>query len=104
MQSVVMLWTTSDAPPTYLNGLFGNNKLLVPTWGLVDDSTGVRTFRQVLPGHWVKTLLDGPTREGQYLVSWDRRDDAGREIAPGIYFYRLTTCRETRTGKLVLIK
>lgn len=48
---IPMPWSTSNAPPTYLNSLFVNNKVLVPTWGLTEDSTAIAIYRNVLPNH-----------------------------------------------------
>lgn len=48
---IPMPWSTSSAPPTYLNSLFVNNSVLVPTWGLPEDTTGLRVYRQCLPGY-----------------------------------------------------
>jgi hypothetical protein len=41
-------------------------------------------------GRSVRTLVDGATLlPGSYRVSWDGRDDGGRPVAAGVYFYRL---------------
>ncbi|HEX7319646.1 MAG TPA: agmatine deiminase family protein [bacterium] len=48
---VIMPWTTSDAPPTYLNSLFVNNKVLVPTWSLPEDPEGLAAYQNALPGY-----------------------------------------------------
>ncbi|MEO0123320.1 MAG: agmatine deiminase family protein [candidate division WOR-3 bacterium] len=50
---IVMPWSTSDAPPTYLNSLFVNNRILVPTWGLSTDQEALNTYQQYLPGYQV---------------------------------------------------
>lgn len=50
---IVMPYDLSDAPPTYLNSLFVNNKILVPTWGLPEDPIGLATYQQYLPGYEV---------------------------------------------------
>lgn len=50
---VPMPWSTSDAPPTYLNSLFVNNKVLVPTWSLPEDDSGLNVYRNALPGHQI---------------------------------------------------
>lgn len=50
---IPMPWSTSNAPPTYLNSFFFNNKILVPTWGLAEDTTALRIYRDVLPGYTV---------------------------------------------------
>ena len=41
-------------------------------------------------GRSVRTLVDGATQfPGSYGVTWDGRDDGGRPVAAGVYFYRL---------------
>jgi len=48
---IPMPWSTSSAPPSYLNSLIVNNKVLVPIYGLAEDSTALAVYQQVLPGH-----------------------------------------------------
>ncbi|MCK4235093.1 agmatine deiminase family protein [candidate division WOR-3 bacterium] len=48
---IPMPWSTSDAPPTYLNSLMVNNKVLVPLWGLSEDDTALFIYEQLLPNH-----------------------------------------------------
>ena len=48
---VIMPWTTSDAPPTYLNSLIINNKVLVPTWSLPEDPQGIAAYQNAMPGY-----------------------------------------------------
>ena len=42
-------------------------------------------------GRLIRTLVDAPLSAGTYSASWDGRDDAGRAVAPGVYFYELRT-------------
>jgi agmatine deiminase len=48
---IPMPWSTSDAPPSYLNSLFVNNKVLVPLWNEPEDDTAIIIYEQVLPDH-----------------------------------------------------
>jgi flagellar hook assembly protein FlgD len=41
---------------------------------------------------------------GRHSVTWDGRNDEGRGVATGIYFYRLEGPEETLTKKLVLLR
>ncbi len=50
---IVIPWSTSSAPPTYLNSLFVNDRILVPTWGLPEDQQALLTYQQYLPGYQV---------------------------------------------------
>ncbi len=46
---IPMPWSTSDAPPSYLNSLFVNNKVLVPLYNLAEDDTALFVYQQALP-------------------------------------------------------
>ena len=41
---------------------------------------------------------------GRHRVAWDGTDDAGGEVASGVYLYRLRAGGETRTRRLVLAR
>jgi flagellar hook assembly protein FlgD len=55
-------------------------------------------------GQLVRILVDGTREPGAHLVIWDGRSDKGREVAPGIYFYRFAGQGFVSTKKLVLLK
>ncbi len=55
-------------------------------------------------GQEVRTLVDGVERAGIYNVIWDGRDDRGREVTSGVYFYRLKMGRFSQTRKMVILK
>jgi len=57
-----------------------------------------------LAGQEVATLVDGPRESGVYTLRWDGRDDAGRELASGIYLYRLQAGEQVETRKLLLLR
>ena len=40
-------------------------------------------------GQRIRTLVDGDRPAGTYSVVWDGRDDTGRDVASGVYLYRL---------------
>jgi len=50
---IPMPWSTASAPPTYLNSLIANKKVLVPTWSLAEDTTALRIYRDAMPGYTV---------------------------------------------------
>ncbi|MBM3321651.1 MAG: hypothetical protein FJY73_13395, partial [Candidatus Eisenbacteria bacterium] len=37
-------------------------------------------------------------------VTWDGRNDAGRNCPSGVYFYRITAPEFTDSGKMVMLK
>ena len=55
-------------------------------------------------GRRVRTLLSGPTRPDVNAVFWDGRDDQGRAVSTGVYFYRLDTGDFTATRRMTLLR
>ena len=55
-------------------------------------------------GRRVTTLAEGHWEAGRHRVVWDGRDADGRELATGIYFYRLRTDHFVQTRKMLLLK
>ena len=60
-------------------------------------------------GQHVRTFVLGHQSPGKYHIVWDGRDDAGRELGSGVYWYRLKTDPEEASdwriaGKTILVK
>ncbi len=55
-------------------------------------------------GQLVKTLVDATMPEGTHSALWEGRDDGGRAVASGIYYYRLNGGGDQFTRRMVLIK
>ena len=55
-------------------------------------------------GRRVATLIDGHAEAGRRSVTWRGVDEAGRPVASGVYFFRLTHDGETVSMKGVLLK
>jgi N-acetylneuraminic acid mutarotase len=56
-------------------------------------------------GQRVRTLLHQiPQAAGEHFVNWDGRNDDGRELSSGIYFYRLEAGNRTALKKLVVVR
>jgi len=54
-------------------------------------------------GRLVRGLVPGQVKEsGTFDVSWDARDNQGRQVAPGVYFLRLQTDRNSEVQRVVL--
>jgi hypothetical protein len=68
--------------------------------------TSLRTTLRIynIRGQLVRTLVDEPQKRGFYRVSWDGRDDAGDQVASGIYLYKLEAGDFTEARKMVLIR
>ena len=57
-----------------------------------------------LQGQLVRTLVDELQGPGFYSVQWDARDSDGREVAAGIYLYRLVAGHFKATKKMIVLK
>jgi hypothetical protein len=56
-------------------------------------------------GRLVSQLLTGEALSaGWHSVPWRGRDDAGKLVPSGVYFYRLQAAGETVTGRMLLLK
>jgi hypothetical protein len=69
------------------------------------ESARVRLAIYNTLGQRVRTLIDAdlPARS-LHETSWDGRDDGGREVASGVYFYRLDAGRFQKTRRMLLLK
>ena len=68
----------------------------------VSCTTSLRIYDPA--GRVVRTLVDEHRQAGYYSVSWDGKNEAGREVSAGIYFYRLQAGDFTATKKTVLVR
>ncbi|MRR51705.1 MAG: T9SS type A sorting domain-containing protein [Rhodocyclaceae bacterium] len=55
-------------------------------------------------GQVVKTLVNGDQQAGIHNISWNSRDDQGRQVATGVYIYRICAAGYSETRKLVLVR
>ncbi|HEU4366512.1 MAG TPA: FlgD immunoglobulin-like domain containing protein, partial [Candidatus Krumholzibacteria bacterium] len=55
-------------------------------------------------GRLVRRLVRQRPTAGPATATWDGRDDAGREVSSGVYFYRLTAGATTITRRMTLLK
>jgi len=55
-------------------------------------------------GEKVKTLVNENRLPGNYKVIWDGKDDAGKRVASGVYFYRLKVGENSISKRMVLLK
>ena len=51
-------------------------------------------------GRMIRSLRGNATSSGL----WDAKDEEGRQVAPGLYFIRVTQSGVTRTGRVVLVR
>jgi hypothetical protein len=57
-----------------------------------------------IKGQKVKTLLDCYMSPGRSEMIWNGRDDNGKRLSSGVYFYQLITEKKIITKKMMLIK
>lgn len=55
-------------------------------------------------GRRVRVLYDGPAIPGRQVLAWDGRDDAGRRLASGVYFARLSLGDDACHRRLVIMR
>ncbi len=57
-----------------------------------------------LKGQKVRTLYTGITSSGEQSVVWNGKDDNGKPVGSGLYFYKLKTKDNVLTKKMLLLK
>jgi hypothetical protein len=55
-------------------------------------------------GQLVATLVDEAKKPGSHEVIWDGKDNKGKNVASGLYFYQLKAGELTQTKKMVLLR
>jgi hypothetical protein len=55
-------------------------------------------------GQVVKTLSSMGLTAGEHSINWQGKDQSGRPVSSGVYFYEFSTSDYTTTKKMVLMK
>ena len=55
-------------------------------------------------GQRVRTLVDEEMKAGYYTIEWNGQGIDGKQVASGIYFYRMNTGNYQETKKMLLLK
>lgn len=55
-------------------------------------------------GHKVRNLIDKELAAGTYVATWDGKNEAGKSVSSGIYFYRMNAEEFVATKKMMLLK
>jgi tetratricopeptide (TPR) repeat protein len=72
-------------------------------YSLENDSTcKIEVFN--IKGQKVYTLVNGVHAKGLHSVVWNGKDNQGRTVGSGVYFYKLTTPGKSMVKKMLLLK
>jgi hypothetical protein len=63
-------------------------------------SAGVRIEIFDILGRRVKTLIDERKETGFYTTMWDGRNNYGKEVASGVYLYRIIVVETNRSSSV----
>ena len=56
-----------------------------------------------LLGQVITTLIDEHQKAGRYGIKWDGKDDLGKQVTAGIYFYSIKSGSFRQTKKMILL-
>ena len=57
-----------------------------------------------IQGELIRTLADGKVPSGTHSISWDGKDELGRNVPSGSYFYLLQVDGKTLSQKMIKVK
>ncbi|MDP3114947.1 MAG: carboxypeptidase regulatory-like domain-containing protein [Candidatus Cloacimonadaceae bacterium] len=100
--------TDDDLMPVYHTELGGNfpnpfNPETTISYA-VKDPSAVSIGIYNVKGQLVRTLVNKEHNSGRFSVVFNGKDDAGKNIASGIYFYRMTAGSFVSTKKMILMQ
>jgi len=52
----------------------------------------------------VKDLVSGHMGAGNHSVVWKGRDNGGRQVASGVYYYKIDSGKFSETKRMTLVK
>jgi len=73
-------------------------------YSIGQSAKGIELKIYDISGRLVKTFDLGPMPSAQSLVTWTGDDDAGRQVAAGVYFVKLTADDQETVEKAVLLR
>ncbi len=57
-----------------------------------------------ITGRLIRTLVDKEEKPGLYIIIWNGKDDRGKKLSSGVYFYKLTAGNFVQIRKLILMR
>jgi parallel beta-helix repeat protein len=73
------------------------------SYGLKEE-TNVNITLYNIRGQKVRTLINEIMPAGQHQITWNGKDNSGKQAASGVYFYRMKTNDYTKVRKAMLLK
>lgn len=72
----------------------------------VGDDCPVRVSLRIynVAGQLVKTLVNDERPRGEYVQTWDGKNENNDDVASGVYFYKLRVSNYVETKKMVLLR
>ena len=97
------VWDQYYADRKAVNLGFSGDRTEHVLWRLEHGEVELAVYN--LAGQRVASLVEGHRAAGSYKVNWDGRDAAGRELASGMYLYRLrSSAGQMATRKFLLLR
>ncbi len=90
---------------TYLGGNYPNpfNPATTISYNLLEDShVSINIYN--IKGQKVKNMLNSDMTAGEHIVVWEGRDESGKTVSSGIYFYKMEADNYTSIKKMILLK
>jgi hypothetical protein len=70
----------------------------------IPEKASVKLSIYDVSGRLIRTLVDQEMEPGRKSIRWNGKDTEGREIASGVYFYRLETPTFNQSKKMILLR
>jgi hypothetical protein len=106
----VELWgpnSSNDILPlqTELNGNYPNpfNPTTIISYSLKENSKVSLNIYNI-KGAVVRTLVDSEMNAAYHEIIWNGKDDNGKQVGSGVYFYKMKAEKYTATKKMILMK
>ena len=103
-----MPWREATDPDEWPDELKAKLRALKPVTPTISYEIATAASAELaiydVAGQHVRTFALGHQSPGNYSIVWDGRDDAGRELSDGMYFWRLQTDAEEMSGKPIVGK
>jgi flagellar hook assembly protein FlgD len=55
-------------------------------------------------GQLVKTLVNAKLKAGKHSIVWNGRNENKEKVSSGIYLYKVSSGKENRVNKMILMK